>query len=157
MTTPNTANPVDGGNIENKVGSDNHWKFAVDEMRDYNKPGGGRSAYWHSTAASKAHEYEHWNTDWLKNVLGGLWPQANADIDAFTIPKKDAADAAAAKQLLKAKVNARINKANDKSTTDWNAVPDEPGLAGANGYIAGQKVLDGLISAVENYAKAKKW
>lgn len=157
MTTPNTPNPVDGGNIENKAGSNNHWTFAIAQMRKYNTAGGGRSRHWHSTAASNAHEYEHWNTDWIKNVLGGLWPQANKDIDAITIPKKDAADEAAARPLLKQKVDARISTANSKSTTDWNAVPDEPGLAGANGYMAGQKVLDGLITAVEDYAKTKKW
>jgi hypothetical protein len=157
MVTPNTANPVDGGNIENKAGSNNHWKFAIDEMTAYNTSGGGRSRFWHSTAASDAHENEHWVTDWMKNVLGGLWPQANKDIDKITIPKADAADATKAKPLLKAKVDARIATANAKSTTDWNAVPDEPGLAGANGYKAGQRVLDGLISAVRAYASSKKW
>jgi hypothetical protein len=157
MVTPNTANPVDGGNIENSAGSNNHWKFAVDEMKAYNTVGGGRSAHWHSTAASDAHEYEHWNKDWMKNVLGALWPKANRDIDKITIPKADAGDAAAAKPLLKAKVDARIATANAKSTTDWNAVPDDPGLAGANGYKAGQRVLNGLIDAVKAYAKSKKW
>ncbi|HEX5859825.1 MAG TPA: hypothetical protein VFY91_17090 [Microbacterium sp.] len=157
MVTPNTANPVDGGNIENSPGSNNHWKFAVDEMKAYNTTNGGRSAHWHSTAASDAHEYEHWNKDWMKNVLGKLWPKANRDIDKITIPKADAADAAAAKPLLKTKVDARIATANAKSTTDWNAVPDDPGLAGANGYKAGQRVLNGLIDAVKAYAKSKKW
>jgi hypothetical protein len=158
LTTPNTANPVDGGNIENKPGSNNHWKFAVDEMRAYHTVGGGRSAHWHSTAASNAHEYAHWNSDWLKKVLPGLWPDANKDIDAMTIPKADAANAGAARSKLKPKVDARINTANAKSTTDWNAVVavDKPGV-NASGYPAGQKVLDRLIGAVESYAKRKKW
>lgn len=34
MTTPNTANPVDGGNINNTTGSRNHWQFAIDDMAD---------------------------------------------------------------------------------------------------------------------------
>lgn len=157
MTTPNTANPVDGGNIEDSVGSHNHWKFAISEMKGYHKTGGGRSAHWHSTAASDAHEYAHWNTDWLKNVLGGLWPQANRDIDKITIPKTSAVDEAAAKPLLKTTVDARIATANTKSTRDWNAVPDSAGMSGANGYKAGQRVLDGLIASVRDYAKSKKW
>jgi hypothetical protein len=157
MTTPNTPNPVDGGNINDTAGSDNNWKFAISEMKAYHTVDGGKSAHWHSTAASDAHEWAHWNTDWMKNVLGGLWPRANRDIDAITIPKADAADEAAAKPLLKTKVDARISTANDKSTDDWNAVPDDPGASGANGYKAGQKVLNGLISSVKAYAKSKKW
>jgi hypothetical protein len=157
VTTPNTPNPVDGGNINNTAGSNNRWKFAIDEMRGYNKRGGGRSRHWHSTAASDAHEYAHWNVDWLKKVVGGLWPRANRDLDRMTIRKASAADAAAARPLLATKVNARIARANRKSTRDWNAVPDEPGMAGANGYKAGQRVLNGLISSVRNYARSKKW
>lgn len=157
MTTPNTANPVDGGNINNTAGSKNYWKFAIEQMRGYHRPGGGRSNHWHSTAASDAHEWAHWNTDWLKNVLGGLWPRANRDIDAITIPKADAVDDVAARPLLRPKVNARIATADAKSTRDWNAVPDTPGAAGANGYQAGQQVLDGLIQSVRDYARSKKW
>ena len=157
MTTPNTANPVDGGNIEDSAGSHNHWKFAISEMKGYHKSGGGRSSHWHSTAASDAHEFAHWNTDWLKNVLGGLWPKANRDIDKITIPKASAVDAAAAQPLLKTRVDARIATANAKSTRDWNAVPDSAGMSGANGYKAGQRVLDGLITSVRDYARSKKW
>ena len=157
MTTPNTANPVDGGNIEDSAGSKNHWKFAISEMKGYHKSGGGRSAHWHSTAASDAHEFAHWNTDWLKKVLGGLWPSANRDIDKMTIPKASAVDAAAARPLLKTQVDARIATANAKSTRDWNAVPDSAGMSGANGYAAGQRVLDGLITSVRDFAKSKKW
>jgi hypothetical protein len=42
-------------------------------------------------------------------------------------------------------------------TRKWNANPDTAGMAGANGYIAGRKVLDKLIVAVEAYGKAKGW
>ncbi|HET8951676.1 MAG TPA: hypothetical protein VFN44_14245 [Solirubrobacteraceae bacterium] len=157
MVTPNTANPVDGGNIENKAGSNNHWAFATKEMKEYHAPSGGKSAYWHSTAASDAHEYAHWDTDWMKTSVGGNWPQANKDIDAMTIPKADAADATAAKPKLKPKVEARFNTFSDKAIKDWIAIPDTPGVAGSTGYIAGQKVLDGLIAKVDEYAKTKKW
>jgi hypothetical protein len=37
------------------------------------------------------------------------------------------------------------------------AVPDDPGKFFATGYLAGQKVLDGLIKQVNAYAKTKKW
>lgn len=157
MVTPNTANPVDGGNIENKSGSNNDWKFAIKEMQEYNQSGGGRSSYWHSYEASRAHEWEHWNTDWLKGIVEPSWPAVNADLDAIKIPKADAADEAAARPLLQAKIDARMKTFDRELTRKWNAVPDSPGEAGANGYIAGQKILDKLIAAVQAYGKAKGW
>lgn len=89
MVTPNTANPVDGGNITDAAGN-NNWKFAVKEMEEYNQASGGRSSYWHSYEASKAHECAHWNTDWMVTCIGALWPAANAELDAITIPKASA-------------------------------------------------------------------
>jgi len=157
MVTPNTANAVDGGNIENKAGSKNDWKFAIKEMKEYNQAGGGRSSFWHSYEASKAHEWEHWNTDWLKGIVEPLWPAVNTDLDAITIPKADAADEAAARLKLQAKIDARMKTFDRDLTRKWNAVPDTAGQAGANGYIAGQKVLDKLIAAVEAYGKKKGW
>jgi hypothetical protein len=157
MVTPNTANPVDNGNIENKAGSHNDWKFAIKEMQEYNQPGGGRSSFWHSYEASKAHEWEHWNTDWIKGIVEPSWPAVNTDLDAITIPKADAANEAAAKPLLQAKIDARMKAFDRELTRKWNAVPDSPGLAGANGYIAGQKILDTLIAAVQAYGHTKSW
>lgn len=157
MVTPNTANPVDGGNIENKPGSNNDWKFAIKEMQEYNQASGGRSSYWHSYEASKAHEWEHWNTDWLKGIVEPLWPAVNTDLDTITIPKAGAADEATARPLLQAKIDARMKTFDRELTRKWNAVPDTPGQAGANGYIAGQKILNGLISAVQAYGRTKGW
>lgn len=156
MVTPNTANPVDGGNITDAAG-DNNWKFAVKEMEEYNQANGGRSSYWHSYEASKAHEWKHWNHDWMVDCIGALWPAANTDLDAITIPKASAADAAAATPLLQAKIDARMKTLDRALTAKWNAVPDSPGEAGANGYIAGQAVLDVLIAKVKAYAAKKGW
>lgn len=36
VVTPNTANPVDGGNITDAAGN-NNWKFAIKEMEEYNQ------------------------------------------------------------------------------------------------------------------------
>ena len=157
LTTPNTANAVEGGNIDNTKGGKNHWKFAIKEMKDYHTPKGGRSAHWHSTVASTAHEQAHWDTDWLKNVLGTAWPAARKSIARVSIAKDEAADAATAKAKLDDAVKAKINKFNAKTTKSWNAVPDEPGAWFANGYKAGQKVLNGLIGQVESFAKSQKW
>jgi hypothetical protein len=156
MVTPNTANPVDGGNITDAAG-DNNWKFAVKEMTEYHQAGGGRSSYWHSYEASKAHEWAHWNTDWMVTCIGALWPAANTDLDAITIAKADAADAAAARPLLQAKIDKRMKTFNSALTTKWNAIPDTPGVAGSTGYDAGQAVLNGLIAKVNAYAATKKW
>ena len=155
--TPNTANPVVGGNLNNTKDSQNYWKFAIKEMKEYHTSKGGRSNYWHSSVASKAHEDAHWNTDWLKNVLGSTWPAARKSIGRITVSKEEAADAGAAKAAMKPKVEAKIDKLETKSTRKWNAVPDEPGAWFANGYKAGQRVLDGLVDRVEAFAKSQKW
>ncbi|HSR96436.1 MAG TPA: hypothetical protein VLM79_05155 [Kofleriaceae bacterium] len=157
MVTPNTANAVDGGNIESKAGSHNDWKFAIKEMKEYNQAGGGRSSFWHSYEASKAHEWEHWNKDWLKGIVEPAWPTVNTDLDAITIAKADAVDEPTARAKLQVKIDARMKTFDRDLTRKWNAVPDTPGQAGANGYIAGQKVLDTLIAAVEAYGKKKGW
>jgi hypothetical protein len=156
MVTPNTANAVDGGNITDAAGH-NNWKFAVKEMEEYHQISGGRSSYWHSYEASKAHEWAHWNTDWMITCIGALWPVANTDLDAITIPKADAANAAAAKPLLQAKIDARMATLDAALTAKWIPIPDTPGVAGSTGYIAGQAVLNPLIAAVKAYAAKKKW
>jgi hypothetical protein len=126
-------------------------------MKEYNQASGGRSSFWHSYEASKAHEWEHWNTDWLKQIVGPLWPAVNTDLDAITIAKADAANEAAARPMLQTKIDARMKIFDRELTRKWNANPDTAGVAGSNGYIAGQKVLDKLIAAVEAYGKAKGW
>ena len=156
VVTPNTANPVDGGNITDAAGN-NNWKFAIKEMEEYNQAGGGRSSYWHSYDASKAHEWAHWNTDYMKLCVGKFWPQANKDLDAISIPKAEAADATAARAKLQAKVEARLGKLRSDMIAAWNAIPDSPGNAEGAGYKAGQAVLDGLIAKVRAYATKKGW
>lgn len=156
MVTPNTANPVDGGNITDAVGN-NNWKFAVSEMENYHKPGGGRSHHWHAYAASHAHEWAHWNTDWMVTCIGALWPAANTDLDAITIPKASAADAAAAKPLLQAKIDTRMATLWAALVAKWNPIPDSPGVAGSTGYDAGKAVLDPIIASVRAYATTKGW
>lgn len=155
MTTPNTANPVDGGNINNIPGHDNYWKFARDAMKSYSKT--GASHHWHSSAASLAHEMTHLNTDWMVTCLGALWPAANVDINALTIPKSWARTAEGARPVLAAKVEARLAALQTALDAIWNAIPDTPGPGAGNGYAAGQAVLDKLIIAVEAYATAKGW
>lgn len=156
LVTPNTANPVDGGNVTDASG-DNNWKFAIKEMEGYHQAGGGRSSYWHSYEASKAHEWAHWNTDWMVTCIGALWPAANTDLDAITIPKADAASAALARPLLQAKIAARMATLWTALIAKWNPIPDSPGAAGSTGYDAGQAVLNGLITKVRAYAATKKW
>ncbi len=158
MTVPNTVNPVDGGNINNEEGSNNRWSYAIGEMQGYHTAGGGRSPHWHSTAASSAHEWAHWNTDWMTDSIGGRWPQANADLNAITVEKgwfggyfDDPQDE------LAPLVEARFNRFSRDAVRRWNAIPDSPGVAGSIGYDAGQAVLDGLIARVQAYADAKGW
>jgi hypothetical protein len=161
MTVPNTANPVDSGNINNTTGSPNHWQAAIDDMADYDTSGGGAGPNWHSTAASSAHEWAHWNEDFLGGAIpAGNWPQTNADIDLMTVPKSAHADAAAARAALAARVNARFGQFITALANHWNnvviAVQDVPG-GGGRGYAAGARVLSGLISSVRSYATTKGW
>jgi len=160
-TVPNTANAVDGGNINNTAGSNNRWQAAIDDMADYNSAGGGAGPNWHSTAASSAHEWAHWNTDYLADSVasaaGGNWAQANTDLDALREPKASSADAATARTALTPKVNARFSTWRNATITRWNAIPDSPGVAGSTGYAAGMAVLNGLIGSVRTYATTKGW
>jgi hypothetical protein len=154
--TPNTANPVDGGNITAA-----NFQSAIDDMADYNTAGGGRGPNWHSTAASSAHEWAHWNTDWIADSVngakGGKWSKANQDIDAIVEPKASSATAADAKTAMQGRVSARLRTFNNAAITRWNAIPDTAGVAGSTGYIAGAAVLATLISSVRTYATTKGW
>ncbi len=159
MTTPNTPNPVDGGNINNTRGSANHWQTAIDDMADYDTAGGGAGPNWHSTAASRAHEWEHWNADYLGVCIpGGNWTQTNLDIEQMTVPKSAHADAAAARTALQPRVDARFNQFVIAVTRHWNNViaADVPG-GGGRGYAAGARVLSGLIGSVRAYGSSKGW
>ncbi|GIG19721.1 hypothetical protein Cch01nite_04450 [Cellulomonas chitinilytica] len=161
MTAPNTPNPVDGGNINNATGSRNRWQFVIDDMADYDSAsGGGAGPYWHSTAASSAHEWAHWNSDLLRDAIPTAnWTGANTDIDALTVPKSASSDAAAARAALQPGVDARFSTFLRAFATRWNAIingTDKPGRGG-RGYAAGMAVLNGHISAVRGYASSKGW
>jgi hypothetical protein len=161
LTVPNTPNPVVGGNIDNTANGSNHWQAVIDDLADYHTAGGGAGPNWHSTAASSAHEWAHWNVDWVidsvGSAAGGNWPQANADIDALRQSKAASPTAAAARAALQPKVQARLRTWRNRAVTRWNAIPDSPGVAGSRGYDAGKVVLDGHIAAIRAFATAQGW
>lgn len=161
MTVPNTPNPVDGGNINNTAGSSNRWQAAINDMADYDTSGsGGAGPNWHSTAASSAHEWAHWNQDYLgATIPTANWAGANTDIDALTVPKAANPDQTAARAALRPAVDARFRTFVQAATQRWNAIingTDRPG-AGGRGYAAGMAVLNQHISAVRAYATSKGW
>jgi hypothetical protein len=159
MTVPNTANAVDGGNINNTAGSSNHWQAAIADMADYDTAGGGAGPNWHSTAASQAHEWAHWNEDYLGDAIPGAnWTRTNRDIDAMTVPKAAHADAAAARTALEPRVTPRFRTFVGAATGRWNTIiaRDQPG-GGGRGYAAGVRVLNGLIASIRTYAVIKGW
>lgn len=157
MVVPNTPNPVDGGNINNDPTSRNYWQFVVDDLADYNTAGtGGAGRYWHSTEASRAHEWAHWNTDWMLDAVlgsgGGDWLVANLQIEEMRVSKEDSGDSAAdGKTALEPQVEQRIEQVDTDATARWNALEDEPGAAGGSGYRAGMEVLNGIIADVRSY------
>ncbi len=161
MTVPNTANPFDGGNINNTAGSPNHWQSAIDDMADYDTAGtGGAGTNWHSTAASTAHEWAHWTGDFLGDCIPTAnWSGANRDIDAITVPKAGLATAAAARASLEPRVTARFGAFVAAVIARWNVLittTDSFGQGG-RGYAAGMRVLNGHIAAVRAYAASKGW
>ncbi len=161
MTVPNTSNPVDGGNINNTAGSDNHWKAAIDDMEDYDKPGGGAGPHWHSVDASIAHENAHWSIDWVRDSIldsgAGDWNKTNKEINELTESKASSTTKADAKTKLTPKVNAKRISFGNKAVRKYNSIPDTPGDPKGAGYKAGASVLSGLITAVRNYKNNKGW
>ena len=161
MTVPNTANPVDGGNINATSGSPNHWQTVIDDMADYDTVGRGAGPNWHATQASHDHEWAHWNEDYVQDALqsAGRWTDVNRSIDAVTVPKASAADAAAARTALEPEVNRLFRAFVAAVTVRWNhliGTLDKPGKGG-RGYAAGTRVLSGLITRVRTYATSKGW
>lgn len=155
MVTPNTANPVNGGNLNDIPGHNNYWGFAVDAMKSYTTT--GASHHWHSYTASYAHEAAHWTKDWMGTCIAALWPAANVDVNAMSIPKASAPDAVAARPLLAAMISTRFATLQAALDAMWAALPDSPGPSAGVGYAAGQAELDKLIHAIEAYAKSKGW
>lgn len=160
MVVPNTPNPVDGGNINNTAGSSNHWQAVIQDMADYDTAGGGAGPNWHSTAASSAHENAHWSQDYVADAVtsaaGGNWPTTNTDLDALREPKAGSATAADARTALAPRVDARLGTWRAATIARWSAIPDSPG-GGDTGYVAGTRVLNGLIGSVRSYADSKGW
>ena len=163
MTVPNTPNPVVGGNINNTAGSPNRWQAAIDDMANYDTPGGGAGPNWHSTAASTAHEWAHWNGDYIGDAVssaaGGNWSAVNARIDALTVPKTAHADPAAARRALEPLVDAEMTRWRAATIARWNALiagTDKPG-SGGRGYAAGAAVLATHITAIRAFKTAQGW
>lgn len=163
MVVPNTANPEDGGNINNRAGSANRWRAAIADMADYDTAGGGAGPNWHSTAASRAHEWTHWWRDYIEDAVrsaaGGNWSQTNTDLDALREPKASSATRADARTALLPRVNARLATWRAATVARWNTIissQDSPG-AGGRGYAAGKWVLRGIIARVREYARSKGW
>ena len=156
MVVPNTANPVMGGNINNVIGSNNRWAYAISDMQNYDTAGGGAGPHWHSTAASTAHENFHWNTDWMVTCIGANWGGAETAIE---MPSTMANTKAAATANLTPMVMAAQTNFNNQLLNIWNNTigpADTPG-GGGGGYAAGTAVLAGLIAAVEAYRIANGW
>ena len=164
MVVRNTANPVDGGNINNTPGSLNHFQYAIDDMADYDTAGvGGAGKHWHATTASEAHEGAHWEQDFkadsVMSSAGGEWNTANADLNALREAKSSSPDPASARAALAPRANARIDRFVRDVLTRWNAIVatnDVPG-GGGRGYAAGMAVLNSLIAAVRAYKTSKGW
>jgi hypothetical protein len=160
MTVPNTANPVNGGNINNTVGSSNRWSYAKSDMGDYDTVGGGRGPDWHSTSASQAHEKYHWDTDWMtlsiKGAAGGNWSATETILEGYNVSVFTYLTEADAKTASTTQFDARFTQFKSDAWTKWNAEGDSPGQ-GCGAWGAGQSVLNGYIANVESYRISKGW
>lgn len=163
MVVPNTVNPVDGGNINNTAGSSNRWSAAIADMQNYDTVGGGAGPHWHATTASSAHEWAHWNQDYIADAVnsarGGNWPAINRAIDNLRQSKWGTFTTAAARAALQPRVNALMSTWRSRTISRWNTLintTDSPGRGG-RGYAAGARVLSGLIARVRAYKTSKGW
>ncbi len=163
MVVPNTPNPVDGGNVEDKAGSTNHWQTVIDDLSDYDTAGGGAGPNWHGTAASLLHETTHWTADYVADSVntaaGGDWPKTNKELDALQQPKAVSAVALTARTALKPKVEARLQTWRAATVARWNTLittKDKPG-SGGRGYAAGKTILDQYVTSIRAYAQKKGW
>ena len=160
MVVPNTPNPVDGGNINNTPASDNYWQAAINDMADYDTAGGGAGPHWHATAASRAHEWAHWNEDWVADSVnsarGGNWPAVNRAIESLRETSLTILGALVALQL---RVNALVAGWRTRAVNRWNTLihtTDSPG-GGGRGYAAGTLVLRFYITWIRIYRFLKGW
>jgi len=160
MTVPNTPNPSDGGNISNTNGSLNRWEYAISDLEDYDEINGGRGPHWHDTEASSAHEWFHWNTDWMDLSIngntGGNWPTTENDLEDFNVSVFDYLTESDAKNALSANVESRFDTFINAAFQRWIAECDDPGMS-CGAYAAGQNVLDGHIQNIETYRQNKGW
>ena len=159
MTTPNTANPVVGGNINNTVGSWNRWSYASGDLANYSS--GGAGPHWHRTAASSAHEHYHANVDWMNSCVAtaGDWAGTEIDIEAMTVPWATYLTEAQARAALLTQVNARFLTHGIAAAIHWNSViipADRPG-GGGGAYAAGAAVLANDISSIESFRVGQGW
>lgn len=150
-TGPNTPNPVSGGNI-----TEDNWSDVRASLTEYHTRKGGRGP-WHDTAASTAHEWAHWDTDWMKNCLGTTWPTYRRKMERLKVPKSTAATANDARAALQPLVEAKLTALDRAATKKWNKVPDSPGDFFANGYLAGQAVLDKHVKKLDSYVTKEGW
>ena len=162
MTVPNTANPVDGGNITNALGL-NKWDFAKWDLGNYDtpEPAGGPGPYWHNTSATSAHEWYHWNTDWMVTCIQtvGDWSGTEVDIENYSVSVFDYLTEADAKAALTSSVNARFTTFVNAAGNHWENVlepADKPGM-GSGAYAAAQAVLNQDIADIESYRISKGW
>lgn len=161
MVVPNTPNPVDGGNINNVAGSPNRWAYANQDLADYDTIGGGSGPHWHDTASDIAHEWHHWDTDWMTDSLGpagGDWAQTEVDLETITVSALTALTEQDAQTALQPQVTQTYNAFLTACAARWNAIgaTDHPGFGGA-AYAAGAVALDAHIQAITAYKNAKGW
>jgi hypothetical protein len=162
MIVPNTPNPVDGGNINDEPDSPCYWKTVIDLLGMYNSPPSAKKkSDWYATDAIIAHEWAHWNIDFIEDAVisnkGGDWPKLNSKIEAQREPKSSSPSAEDARAPLQLKLEKYINNFRQDAEKRWNAIPDRPGDPGSTGFIAGQKVLDSYIERIFSYAASKGW
>lgn len=141
-----TPAPTEGGNV-----TSNNWQSIIADLQNYDsKIGGGEGPDWHSTFASEAHEFYHWNQDWQQTCIMAYWPACETAIESYQDKDFDA---------LKAKVNQRFNLFVTQVKNKWESevMPkDKPGYGGG-AYAAGQAVLNQIIGEVLVFADQQGW
>lgn len=131
-------NPTDGGNI-----TKDNYKDVIKELKGYEAR--QASGTWHDPEATRVHELDH--VAWFKGEIVRTWPDIEKAILAKSLGASASVKQADAEVQLKAYIDTQR-----RAWFDAYGVAPEP-----RAYAAGQKVLDGIVKKIEDYAKSKGW
>jgi len=112
----------------------------------------GTRGAWHTEQASKVHEQHH-EREW-KCTGDHYWPAAEKAVNKVKTPLAGSADATAAVNAMKPAADGKMASFRNAAKTYWGTLGD---AKGDRPYAAGQAVLNGEVTKVQQLAATKGW